>query len=325
MQDAVQRFEPDLEELPKGEWLTRLAATAQDNGFFQPLGRKHFAAHIRRGDTLLVTFETIQGMRALTPSAEPLGWSFVREDDWSHLCIASDRDTWFRDRHVIGFFDQMIDEGFFDDYETVLFYGAGPCGYAAAAFSVAAPGARVLAIQPQATLDPRITEWDDRFTEMRRTDFTTRYGFAPDMLDASAGAYVLFDPTETLDAMHAALFARSGVTQFRLRNMGDALQSDLMEMKVLTTLIRQAAEGSLDDLSFAQAYRARRTYPGYLRRVMAALDTAERTDLTYMMARNVTSRMKAPRFQRRLAEIEAERSAGTDAPAENANPEAAEG
>ena len=117
--------------------------------------------------------------------------------------------------------------------------------------------------------------------------------------------------------MHAALFTRAGVTQFRLRNMGDALQSDLMQMKVLPTLLEQAADGSLTDLAFAKAYRQRRSYPGYLRRVMAALDSAGRTDLTYMMARNVTSRMKAPRFQRRLAEIEAQRSMASGESGEN--------
>ncbi|WP_299042425.1 phosphoadenosine phosphosulfate reductase [uncultured Tateyamaria sp.] len=316
MQDQVTPFEPDMADLPKGEWLTRLAQTAETHGFFQPLGRKHFAAHIRRGDTLVVTFESVQGMRALTEGAEPLGWSMVRDNDWSHLCIASDGDTWFRDRHVIGLFDQMVDDGFFDDFETVLFYGAGPCGYAAAAYSVAAPGAQVLVIQPQATLDPRVTEWDDRFVEMRRTDFTSRYGYAPDMLDACNQAYVLYDPVETLDAMHAALFTRAGVTQYRMRNMGDALQSDLMNMNVLPDLMEMAAEGTLDDLQFAKVYRARRTYPGYLRRVMAALDRDDRTELTYIMARNVVARMKkAPRFQRRLAELDGLRKAA-DAPDE---------
>lgn len=313
MQDQETPFEPDLADLPKGEWLTRLGQTAEDHGFFQPLGRKHFAAHVRRGDTLVVTFESVQGMRALTERAEPLGWSMVRDNDWSHLCIASDGDTWFRDRHVIGLFDRMADDGFFDEFETVLFYGAGPCGYAAAAYSVAAPGAQVLVIQPQATLDPRVTEWDDRFIEMRRTDFASRYGYAPDMLDACNQAYVLYDPVETLDAMHAALFTRAGVTQYRLRNMGDTIQSDLMNMNVLPDLLEMAAEGSLDDLQFAKIYRARRTYPGYLRRVMAALDRDDRTDLTYIMARNVVSRMKkAPRFQRRLAELEGLRKAGEE-------------
>jgi len=308
MQDTFNDFEADLADLTKGAWLTRLAGVAQTHGFFQPLGKRHFAAHVRRGSTLLVTFESIQGIRALTESAEPMGWHMVRNHDWSHLCLASDGDTWFRDRKVIGLFDHMIDDGFFDDFDTVLFYGAGPCGYAATAFSVAAPGAQVLAIQPQATLDPRVAEWDDRFTEMRRTDFNSRYGYAPDMLDACDAAYVIYDPAETLDAMHAALFTRPGVTKLRMRFMGDAIQGDLLAMGQLFGLLKRAADGTLDVDTFAQAHRARRTHPPYLRRLMAALDADDRTDMVETVARNVTSRMKAPRFQRRLAEIEAQRS-----------------
>ncbi len=307
MQDTKIEFDPDVADLPKGGWLTKVAEVAEVHGFFKPLGKRHFAAHIEGSDTLIVTFETIQGMRALSDTAEPQGWAMVREKGWSHLCVASDGDTWFRDRNIYGLFDKLIDDGFFDDYDNILFYGAGPCGYAAAAYSVAAPGARVVAIQPQATLDPRVTEWDDRFTDMRRIDFTSRYGYAPDMLDACDHAFVLYDPAEMLDAMHAALFTRAGVTKLRLRHMGDAIQGDLMEMKVLMPLLVQAAEGTLSEESFATAYRARRTYPAYLRRVLAAVDAQERDDLSYMLARNVTSRMKAPRFQRRLGELDAKR------------------
>ena len=66
----------------------------------------------------------------------------VREHRWSHMALISDSDTWFRDPAVYGWFDRLVDEGFFDEFDRVLFYGAGPCGYAAAAFSVSAPGAQ---------------------------------------------------------------------------------------------------------------------------------------------------------------------------------------
>jgi hypothetical protein len=46
---------------------------------------------------------------------------------------------------------------------------------------------------------------------MRRTDFTGRYGYAPDMLDAAEQAYVIYDPYERLDAAYAAMFTRSNV------------------------------------------------------------------------------------------------------------------
>ena len=321
MQDADTSFNPDVADLSQNEWQAAVRAVAEEHGFFESLGKKHFAAHVRRGDTLIVSFESIQGMQALTSGAEPLGWTFVRQQDWSSLCIAADGDTWFRDADVIGLFDRLVDDGFFDEFETVLFYGAGPCGYAAAAFSVAAPGARVFAVQPQATLDPRMTEWDSRFVEMRRTDFTVRYGYAPDMLDACAQAFVVYDPHEQLDAMHATLFATSGAVPLRMPRMGDTLQSDLVRMRILTPMLIETADGTLDQNVFAKHYRARRTFLPYLRRLMAALDGAERTDLTYLLAHNVAERIKAPRFVRRLAEIEAARAAAQQSD-ENSAPDA---
>jgi hypothetical protein len=258
---------------------------------------------VEGGATLLVTFETIQGIQALSDLAQPLGWDMVRSDDWSHLCIASDGDTWFRDPSVYDYFDRLIDDGFFDEFDRVLFYGAGPCGYAAAAYSVAAPGATVVAIQPQATLDPRITEWDPRFTDMRAQDFTSRYGYAPDMLDAADRAFVLYDPREELDAMHAALFTRPNVTKFRMRFMGDALQTDLLDMEQWGPLLRAAAEDRLDDLAFARLYRARRDYRAYLRNLLQVTERDGRDLLTFMLCTNVTSRMRARMFSARLQRV----------------------
>jgi hypothetical protein len=321
MQDDAFNFDPDLSDLPKGEWLSELAAVAQENGFFRSLGSKHFSAFVQRGDTLVVTFETIEGMRSLSPRAEPMGWKLVREQGWSHLCIASNGDTWFRDTHVYGQFDQLIDDGFFDQFETIVFYGAGPGGYAAAAFSVAAPGSQVVMIQPQATLDPRVTEWDTRFPHMRRTEFTSRYAYAPDMLDACEKSFVLFDPTEHLDGMHAALFIQAGATPLAMRNAGNELQTALMRMKILFPLLTKAADHTLNRETFAKMYRARRKNRTYLRRLLFILDAKGRDELTYLLLKNVSSRMRAPLFSRRLAKLEKKRAAGP----QNDAPETTEG
>ena len=133
------------------------------------------------------------------------------------------------------------------------------------------PVRAVLAIQPQATLDPRLTEWDDRFTDMRIQDFTTRYGYAPDMLDAAEKAYVIYDPREKLDAMHAALFTRPNVDKLRMRFMGDALQTDLLEMGTWARLLQAVATGQLTPSFFAELYRARRDYRPYLRNLLRQL------------------------------------------------------
>lgn len=304
MQDAENSIEVDLAGLPLAEWKDRLIAQADANGMSQLLGERHFTTFIDQGSTLLVTFETVQGIRSLSRTAQPLGFDMVQSQEWSHLCLISHGDTWFRDPRVYGFFDQLIDDGFFEEFEHVIFYGAGPCGYAAAAFSVASPGATVLAVQPQATLDPRMTEWDDRFVEMRRTSFSDRFGYAPDMLDAASHAFVFYDPGQELDAMHATLFERANVTRLRMRNMGGALQSSLIEMQILYRIILLAAKGQLSARTFFQLYRARRDNHAYLRGLCDLLESRERYYLNVLLCRNVNARRSMRRFRRRLVALE---------------------
>jgi hypothetical protein len=306
MGDATFTIDSSLDGLSKDSWLGAVAQIAEEDGFFQDLGKKHHAILVERGTTLLVSFETVSGLRALSAYGQPLGWDMVRNDGWSSLCIASHGDTWFRDPAIYAFFDRLIDDGFFDEFENVIFYGAGPGGYAAAAYSVACPGARVIAIQPQATLDPRVTEWDDRFKEMFRTDFETRFGYAPDMLDAAEQAFVIYDPKVTLDAMHASLFTRPNVVKLRMRRMGIALQSSLLQLDQLETVLKLAADGDLTPLSFAKLYRARRDNRKYLQKLLSVLEAEDRKGLILLLCRFVTSRMQAPRFVRKKKLIEAE-------------------
>ena len=305
MKDQTPTLETSLADLPAAQWRAAIAQVAEEDGFFQDLGDKHFAAFAEDTATLLVTFESMQGMHALSDLAQPLGWDMLKAHHWSHLCLASDGDTWFRDEAVYGFFDRLVDDGFFDEFDTVIFYGAGPCAYAAAAYSVTAPGAYVVAIQPQATLDPRMTEWDPRFLPLRMSDFTSRYGYAPDMLDAAERAHVFYDPREPLDAMHAALFTRPNVVKHRMRFMGDALQTDLLEMNLWDDLLRAVADDRLSTRSFARMLRARRDHDPYLTNLLNTLTTEGRDGLARLLCRNVTDRMSAPHFSKHLAALEA--------------------
>ncbi|MFA3915875.1 phosphoadenosine phosphosulfate reductase [Ruegeria hyattellae] len=310
MKDIERALDQPLVNLRPRVWKARLLAQARTEGEAHELGDRHFATFIDRGPTLLVSFETMQGIRAISDSHQPFGFEMVRKKSWSHLCIISNGDTWFRDENVYGFFDRLIDDGFFEGFDKVVFYGAGPCGYAAAAFSVAAPGASVVAVQPQATLDPRMTEWDGRFPGMRRTDFNDRFGYAPDMLDAADHAFVLYDPGQQLDAMHAALFARPNVTRLRMRHMGDALQTRLFEMNLLHRLLMLAADDKLTEKEFYRMFRARRASAHYLRSLSARLEQQGRPYLELMLCRNAVARIPNRRLRRRLSQLEQQADEG---------------
>lgn len=298
MQHDAKRFGASLAGLEWESWVERIGELAGDDGYAEPLGARHAAVLIEDKPTLLVSFESFQDIAAGSERAQPLGWEMARALGWSHLCLVSDGQTWYRDNRVYGFFDRLVDDGFFEDFDQVIFYGAGAGGYAAAAFSVAAPGARVVALQPQATLDPRVAEWDDRFLHMRRTAFDDRYGYAPDMLDAAQAAYVIYDPEIELDAMHAALFTRPNVTKFRMRFLGGRLERSLQEMQLLYRILAQCSAGKLRRLNLARLYRARRDHVPYLKTVVARLETRQRPYLVALAAQNVLARRPGPRFRK---------------------------
>lgn len=298
--DYPPLLDTSLSGLTWDAWLTRLSSEVPDGSYVKPLGDQHAAIYIAAQSTLLVTFEPFDSLNDGSSDAQPLGWQMVKALGWSHLCLTNAGRSWFRDGEVYGFFDTLIDDGFFEEFDQVIFYGAGPCGYAASAYSVAAPGAKVLAIQPQATLDARLAEWDDRFRRMRRQDFTTRYGYAPDMLDAAEHAYVLYDPEIEEDAMHAALFARSNVTRFRMRFSGPNLNKGLIRMKLLLRILAQISADKLDRKSLARLYRARHEDIPYLKSILGRLEDDGRLYLTAKFCNHILRTNPGPRFRRSL-------------------------
>lgn len=298
-------------------WRAALEDAAETRGYYDALGDDHVALFSDAGEVLLVSFEEAGAVRA-RPGRLPLGWDMTRESGASSLVLLSEGRSWFRAPQVWAFFDRLSDDGFFDAFERVIFLGAGPEGYAACAFSVAAPGATVLAIAPQATLAPAIAGWDRRFVQARRLDFTSRYGYAPDMLDAAASAFVVYDPARTEDAMHAMLFAAAGVPTLPVRLLGADVAAMLTSTGALGRLVAAAADGQLDRTLIAREARARRDWAPYLRSLLDRLETADRPRLTQALCRSVVARKRAPRFRKALEAAERELSTIQGQRSENA-------
>jgi hypothetical protein len=283
-------------------WLAALDKIGDERGYFQALGDKHWALFIDESPTLIVSFERAEDIRK-RPDQLPLGHELAKAKGWSHLCLIADGETWYRDKRVYGYFDRLIDDAFFEDFDQVLFLGSGVEGYAAAAYSVAAPGAKVMAISPRATLLPEVAGWDHRSIRARRLDFTSRYGYAPDMIEGAGRVFVIHDPETREDAMHAALFRSEHVTHLHAPRLEGKVDWALAHMGLLQPLIDQAVEGTLDRISFAKLWRARRHFGPYLRLMLARTEAAGRPKLELMVCRSVNARLQAPRFRKRMADL----------------------
>ena len=286
----------------RDSWLTLMDQIGEEAGYFQTVGACHWAMFVDESPTLIVSFETVDQARARTGQM-PQAHGLAARHGWSHLCVIADGETWYRDPAVYAFFDRLIDDAFFEDFDRVLFMGAGMGGYAATAFSVCAPGCTVLATSPRATLDPAQAGWDPRNRAARKLDFTARFGYAPDMVEGAGRVFLIHDPMNRVEAMHVALFRAPYVTPLPARHSGERLDQTLTEMDVMPGLVEAAVDGTLDRVTFAKAWRKRRDHGAYLRTILGLAAAAGSPAREIMVCRSVTRRHRAPKFHRRLAEL----------------------
>ncbi|MEM6408750.1 MAG: hypothetical protein AAF700_10060 [Pseudomonadota bacterium] len=284
-------------------WTSELRALGQKHGFFEELGPDHSALFVSSGETLIVTFENLDHVFEHGERL-PWGFDFVQNQGWSILGLMAHDWTWYRDGDVYAFFDRLRAEGFFDRFERVVFYGASMGAYAACAFSSACPGATVVAISPQATLDRDLCSWETRYQKAWTRDFNAAYGYAPRESAAARAVYLLYDPLEPLDAMHAALFQGENVTKLKCRFQGHRIASGLIKMGLLKRVVGACVDGTLSKPDFYSMLRARRDFRRYLRELLGRIDTRRHPYLVALLCEHVLARGAAPMFRRKLNEVE---------------------
>lgn len=290
--------------LDRSSWINLLRKMGEDSGSFEALGNHHWAVFNEDGDTLVISFDRLEDIQALEPGKMPHIFGQATQNGWSHLSLISEGETWYRDKAVFEYIDKLVDDSFFDDYDQVVFFGTNMGAYAAAAFSVAAPGSTVLLVQPRATLDPEITRWDTRFRKARRLNFNDRYGYAPDMTEGAAKVFTLHDPYNRLDAMHVSLFRKPYVTSFKAPLTGENIATALLEMDVLPKLVKAACDGTLTPTDFNKLWRERRNFGNYLRWILRACADAKHPKREAMVCRSVISRLRAPSFRKHLEKLQ---------------------
>jgi hypothetical protein len=213
----------------------------------------------------VVTFDNLDVAMNNRKDRRPWGYSFIKEQNWSMLSAIAGGWTWYREPWVYAQFDELKESGFFQQFQRVVFYGASMGGYAACAFSPAAPGCDVVAISPQSTVDKSVVPWETRYKTVWDRDVTGPYGDAAQVSQAARRVSILFDPYEPLDAGHAARFTNANVSHLRAPLMGHRLGSSLLQMGILHPIILGALNGTLTEAEFYTRLRARRQFPRYQR------------------------------------------------------------
>lgn len=294
-------------------------------GWLRQIGPDHVALYVPGNENLLVAFDMADAARGRSPAG---CWhdALVGKRGYSTLTIIAGARSWFRDPALTHLFDELTDEEFFDDFETVTFAGSGAGGYAACAYSVAAPGATVFAVRPIATLERASVPWEQRFRSAWALDWANRYGYAPEMVEAAKQVYIITDPYEPGDAAHASLFRGRHITHLRANHAGSRVWQQLGSIGILDRLVAGAMSGTLGEKRFAQLWRGRRRDRDWLSGLMRKLDRMNRPYLQGVFARYVTRRLDNTAARRRLVAAQATlREAGRALPGDTDAPRRAVG
>ncbi|HQU67246.1 MAG TPA: hypothetical protein PLI43_03510 [Albidovulum sp.] len=244
-------------------WASIATDLAGADGFFRDGGTHSFLFVPRSTDTLVVTFDNLDIAMTKREERRPWGYEFIEKQGWSMLGVMAGGWTWYRDPWVHAEFDRLREEGFFTRFARVVFYGASMGGYAAAAFAPASPGADVVAISPQSTLDRRLVPWETRYRAAWGYDYSGPYGDAAAVSAAAGRVFLFYDPYARLDAAHADRFTGANVEKLRVPLVGHRLGTALQQMGILSPVILAALDGKLTPLDFYRRLRARHTFPRY--------------------------------------------------------------
>jgi len=279
--DAAEPAKVAEDDQSWAEIATRLAGK---DGFYRA-SDEHAMLFIKRSDTLVVTFDNLDIAMEKRDDMRPWGFAFIEKQGWSMLGVTAAGWTWFRDPWVYKQFDDLKKKGFFKGFKRVVFYGASMGGYGACAFAAACPGADVLAISPQSTLDKKLVPFETRYKTAWDRDFSGKYGDAAKVSAKAGRVTLIYDPYEPLDSGHADRFKAKNVVKLRAPLLGHRLGSSLQQMGILSSITLGALNGTLTDAEFYQKLRARKTFARYQKELFKRAVDKGHPDLARKMGR----------------------------------------
>ncbi|WP_265501125.1 glycosyltransferase family 2 protein [Paracoccus beibuensis] len=260
---APQPQGAEAPDLPP-QWLIDLRRSPYKRGFYH--SEEEFAAlHVERKRThLFVTFDNLSQVGLTGIDRDAWGYEFARKSDWSQLGIFAFRANWFRTPLLFDYLRHLRDAKLFERYETVTFSGTSMGAYAACAFSSLVPGAQVIAFSPQSTLSAGLVPWEGRFPSGRAADWRGDFSDAAAETAGAGRIFLIYDPLEENDRLHAERFTGDNVIHLRTPMAGHKTALRLRQADLLSRVVRGLATHSLTPQEFRHLYRSARMQPWYL-------------------------------------------------------------
>jgi hypothetical protein len=260
-------------------WFDELRPGGDGEGFMERHLR-HSLMFVRRPvNRLLVTFDNLSNVNDSSAMREPWAFKFAQDANISHLGVMAHVADWYRDGDLIARFEKLRDEGFFDGYDRVVFAGVSMGGYAAIAFGGLVPGAHVVSVNPQSTLDTELVPWESRYEGGRRQDWTLPLSDAAALTAGLGRVNIFYDPYHALDKQHVGRFSGDNIRVFHCRHSDHKTAVFLRKIGALKPVMQAAIFGDLDAAEFYRLYRARRDLRWYKNQVTGYFNDKGREEI----------------------------------------------
>jgi len=270
--DALKPPHPDRETGyerirtdPPPPWFVEIYPGGDGKGFLQKLDRHAILFHDRSPETLIISFDNIGNANDLSFAREPWAWKFCRDMGWSHMGVFSRKKAWYRDAEIIEELEARAASGFFKRFGTVVLTGTSMGGFAALAFSTLIDNARVIAFNPQSTLDERLVPWETRYRFGRVQNWDLPYGDGALAAQQADRVYLFYDHFFDLDRHHAQRLIGPKTTVLKTWYSNHFSAVMLRKLGLLKPVMEAAVNGTLEAPEFYRMFRARRSLPWYMR------------------------------------------------------------
>jgi len=279
-----------LPDITQPLWFSELSPGGTGEGFFEK-GPRHSLMFVRRVRPILfVSFDNLANVNDNGSERGPWAYKFAREMLVSHLGVMAHGKMWYRDAELIARMQKLAADGFFAQFERVVFSGSSMGAFAALVFSSLAPGAHVLAFNPQSTLDPELVPWENRYWIGIRQDWSLPLSDAKDALAQAARVSVFYDPYFEPDRRHFERIEGRNVTAYKCWFSSHKSAVFLRKIDALKPIMTAGLLGELTQDQFYTLYRRRRElrwYAGALEEYFMARDRKAMATRTRMHFRRL--------------------------------------
>ncbi|MFV0493382.1 MAG: alpha/beta hydrolase family protein [Pseudorhodobacter sp.] len=244
-------------------------ATARPDGAFRVVASRA-ALWFEPGDAvLIVSFDNLATID--TPYPRP-AWLRDRILAMGHsiLGVQSFAKDWHRNGDSADLLRRLEATGFFTKYRRIVFIGASMGGMGALNLATLVPGAAVIALSAQSTMNREIAPFERRFRwAVRNSDWKT-----PEFLDAAKAVrdldqvVLVYDGRMVEDRQHAERMVGPNVTLVRLDHATHEAIRVVMKCGALVPLIEDVVALGRPGQAFWQAMRNRRAVRKWARAFM---------------------------------------------------------